>query len=72
MYPKLKEIRKAKGYSIQDMGKVINKSGVTYFNKEEGNVKFTLTEALKIAKFLKKKVEDIFFTPNISQNEKSC
>lgn len=69
MYERLKEYRKAKGYSLEDMAKVISKSPCIYFKKENGDVKFTLSEALAIAKFLKKKVENIFFTEELSQSE---
>lgn len=60
MYEKLKEEREKKGYTIQDMAKVIDKSVPNYSMKENGKVKFTVSEALKIADFLDKKVEDIF------------
>lgn len=69
MYGKLKEYRKTKGYSLEDMGKVIGKSSCIYFKKENGDVKFTLSEALAIAKFLNRKVENIFFTCELSKNE---
>lgn len=60
MYEKLKEEREKKGYTIQDMAKVIDKSMANYSMKENGKVKFAVSEALKIADFLDKKVEDIF------------
>lgn len=69
MYEKLKEIREKKGYTIEDMAKVIDKSPCNYFKKENGNVKFSVNEALKISKFLKKKVEDIFFKEQLSETE---
>lgn len=61
MYEKLKELREKKGYSIEDMAKVIDKSPCNYFKKESGNVKFSVNEALEIATVLKTKVEKIFF-----------
>ena len=69
MYEKLKEVRRAKGYSIEDMGEVIGKSGVIYFKKERGDVNFTVSEAIKIAKFFKKKVENIFFKEELAETE---
>ena len=67
MYEKLKTVREQKKYTIQDMAKVIGKSPCNYFKKENGEVKFTVSEAIKIAKVLKKKVEDIFFEEELSE-----
>lgn len=69
MYEKLKELREKKGYSIEDMAKIIKKSPCNYFKKESGNVKFSVNEALEIADFLKTKVEKIFFKEELSDTE---
>ena len=69
MYEKLKKIREEKGYTIEDMAQVIGKSPCNYFKKENGDVKFSVNEALKISKFLRKKVEDIFFKEQLSETE---
>lgn len=69
MYERLKEIREEKGYTIEDMAQVIGKSPCNYFKKENGNVKFSVNEAIRISKFLKKRVEDIFFKEQLSENE---
>lgn len=60
MYEILKQKREEKGYTIEDLAKVIEKSPPTYFKKENGDVKFTVSEALKLADFLDEKVEVIF------------
>lgn len=70
MYEKLKELREKKGYSIEDMAKIIKKSPCNYFKKESGNVKFSVNEALEIADFLKTKVEKIFFKEELSDTER--
>ena len=70
MYEKLREIRTKKGYKIEDMAEVINKSPCNYFKKENGDVRFSVNEALKISRFLKCKVEKIFFKEELSDNEK--
>ena len=70
MYEKLKEIREKKGYTIEDMAQIINKSPCNYFKKENGDVKFSVNEALDISKFLKCKVEKIFFKCELSESEK--
>ena len=41
-----------------------------YYKKENGDVKFSVDEAIKISKFLKCKVESIFFLDELSENEK--
>lgn len=69
MYEKLKELREKKGYTIDDMADVIGKSAPNYYKKENGDVKFSVNEALKISKFLKCKVETIFFKNELSENE---
>ncbi|MCI8411971.1 MAG: helix-turn-helix transcriptional regulator [Clostridia bacterium] len=70
MYEKLRQIREEKGYTIEDMAVVINKSPCNYFKKENGDVKFSVNEAIQISKFLKRKVETIFFKNELSESEK--
>ena len=70
MYSKLKEVREQKGYNLKDMGRVINKSAPNYLKKENGDVKFSVNEALLISRFLKLKVETLFFENQVSVTEK--
>lgn len=65
MYEELVKKRKEKGYTAGDMARVIEQSIPNYSKKENGKVKFTLSEALKIADFLDEKVEDIFLRNNL-------
>lgn len=60
-----KKWEKKNGYTLEDMARVIDKSAPNYSMKENGKVKFTVTEALKIADFLDKRVEDIFLRTNL-------
>ena len=69
MYEKLKQLREKKGYSIEDMARVISKSPCNYFKKENGDVKISVNEALLISAFLKTKVEKIFFKEELSETE---
>ena len=69
MYEILKRKREMKGYTIEDLARVIDKSAPTYFKKENGDVKFTVSEALKLADFLDEKVEDIFFKEQFAVTE---
>lgn len=65
MYENLKKIREEKGYTIEDLARVIEKSVPNYSMKENGKVKFSVSEALKIADFLDKKVEEIFLKADL-------
>lgn len=69
MYSKLKELREKKGYTMEDLAKVIGKSVPNYYKKENGDVKFSVNEALIISNFLKTKVEKIFFKEELSETE---
>ena len=69
MYTKLKELREKKGYTMEDLAKVIGKSVPNYYKKESGDVKFSVNEALIISNFLKTKVEKIFFKEELSETE---
>lgn len=69
MYEKLKELREKKGYTIDDMARIIGKSAPNYYKKENGDVKFSVNEAIEISKFLKTKVEKIFFKDELSETE---
>ena len=65
MYEKLRNKREKKGYTIEDMARVIDKSAPNYSMKENGKLKFSVTEALKIADFLGESVEDIFLKSDL-------
>ena len=65
VYEKLKQLRDEKGYIIEDLAKVIDCSIPNYCKKENGQVKFSVNEALKIADFLDCKVEDIFLKTDL-------
>lgn len=65
MYEKLKKMREEKGYIIEDLAKVIDCSTANYCKKENGQVIFSVSEALKIADFLDCKVEDIFLKSDL-------
>ena len=60
MYKKLYEFRKLKGYSINDMAKIIFKTPATYYKKEIGKVAITVKEAILISKKLNSSVEILF------------
>ena len=65
MYEILRKKREEKGYTLADLAKVIDKSTPNYSMKENGKLKFSVSEALKIADFLDEKVEDIFLKTDL-------
>lgn len=63
---KLKELRKAKGFTQEQMAKLLgykDKSG--YCQLENGDVKMTLEKAIKISKILGADIKEIFFETNV-------
>lgn len=62
MYEKLKHIREDRGFTQEQMAKLLgykHKSG--YNQLENGKRKIDLKQAKKIADLFQKKIEDIFF-----------
>lgn len=58
---KIKEVRKEKGYTQEELAKRANVSRATIIGLENGSVTVTTTDTLtKIASALDKKVSDIF------------
>ena len=60
MYKNLENVRKKKGFTINDMANEISKSPATYYKKETGAVSITVKEAIKIAIKLNNTVEFLF------------
>ncbi len=63
---KLREIRKSKNISVIELSKAINKSTKSYYKREAGTVKFTLSEIKIISELVNMPVEEIFFTDKLS------
>lgn len=53
MYKELREKRKKKKISVNDIASIINKSPTTYSKKERGELPITIDEAKEICNFLK-------------------
>lgn len=65
---KLKELRKAKGFTQEQMAKLLgykDKSG--YCQLENGDIKMTLEKAIKISKILGADIKEIFFETNVER-----
>lgn len=57
----LKKARKQKGYTLEDMARMLGyKSKVTYYYIENNESKVTLEVACKICKILDKPIEEVF------------
>lgn len=56
----LKDMRKEKGRTLQEMAGILGlKTASAYFKKESGNVPLSLEEAVILAEFFDKSVEEI-------------
>ena len=63
---KIKEARKEKGFTQEELAKRANVSRATIIGLENGTITVTTTETLtKVAGALDKKVSDIFFSINV-------
>lgn len=62
MYSNLRKLRHERKVNIGDMLKLLNINKPTYYRKEVGNIKFSLEEAKKIAKYFNMPIEEVFFT----------
>lgn len=70
MFDRLKEIRAREGASCERMALVLGlETKSAYSKKENGDVKFTLVEAKKIADFFNMTIESIFFENEVSFKE---
>ncbi len=65
----IKRFRESLGLKQEDFAAIINVSKVNYSKKENGKVKFSLDEALMIAKHFNKPVEFIFGDCIVSKYE---
>lgn len=65
----IKAFRKDMGLRQEDFAEIIGVSKVNYGKKENGNIKFSLDEAHKIAKHFNKPIEAIFYEYEVSKNE---
>lgn len=59
---KLRELRETNGFKQEEIARLLGTSLPNYSKKENGDIKFSLKEAKKIADFFKMTVEEVFFT----------
>ena len=58
---KLRGLRVSKGYTQEDVAKMMGVNRNTYSSKEQGKKDFTASEMIRIAEFLGAEPGDIFF-----------
>lgn len=58
---KLKELRKSKGYTLQQMGDMLNISKIYYWQLENNKRRLYYEMAVKIAGIFNKKPDNIFY-----------
>ena len=67
MFERLRELRKEKGLTCEDMAKLLGlDTKAAYSKKELGRTKFSLHDARKVSRVLGKSIDDIFFTNEAS------
>lgn len=68
----LKKFRKSDGIKAAALAKLIGlKTNASYYKKENGDIKFTVDEALAIANYLGRKVEEIFLPQDVPEKNGS-
>lgn len=65
---KIKKARVDRGFTQQDIGKLLGKSAASISELERGNVQVNAADLYRIAKYLNKPIE-YFFSENDSENE---
>ena len=66
---RVKELRESANIKQECMAELIGVSSASYSKKENGQVKYNLEEAKKIADFFGKSIEAIFFADEVSKSE---
>ena len=67
MFERLRELRKERGLTCEDMAKLLGlDTKAAYSKKERGRTKFSLDDARKVSCALGKSIDDIFFTNEVS------
>ncbi|MDK9853860.1 helix-turn-helix transcriptional regulator [Staphylococcus equorum] len=67
---KLKKARGKKGEGQEKVAKVINKSVVSYCDKENGKKDFNLPEMQKLAKYFNKSLDELFWEDEELESDK--
>lgn len=67
MFERLRELRKAKGYTCEQMAEKMGlETKAAYSKKELGRTKFSLDDAKKVSDILGYSIDNIFFADEVS------
>lgn len=69
MMHRLQELRAINNLQQSDLAALIGVTSATYSRKENGTIRFSLTEAKTIADFFDSAIEDIFFDDDCTNIE---
>ena len=64
--PSLKEMRKEKGYTVEEMADKMGVTSRTYYNYERHPEDLTLTKAVNLCRHLECSLEDIFLPTDVN------
>lgn len=69
----LRAVRRSRDITGKDMKELLGyKSNATYYKKEGGSCRFTVEEALTIARYLGKSVEELFEESELEASEEKA
>lgn len=66
---KVRKLREENGFKQEDIAEVLENSVSTYSKKENGKLRFSLEDAIKLSSFFNKPIEVIFFDRGVSKIE---
>lgn len=66
---RLKFLREERNVKQEEMADVLGISACNYYKKENGSIRFSLTEAKKVADYFELSIEEIFFNNEVSKME---
>ena len=69
MFEKLRQMRKARKITGEEMAKKLGIQKAGYSKKERGSVAFTLQDAKKVSDVLGMSIDDIFFPKEVSSGD---
>lgn len=65
----VRKLREEKGFKQEDIAEVLDNSVSTYSKKENGKLRFSLEDAIKLSIFFHKPIEVIFCGREVSKIE---
>lgn len=70
MFEKLRQLRTERGISAKKMAELLDlETEGAYYKKENGTIKFTLSEGKRVADFFGLPIEAVFFAGELSKTD---